>query len=1015
MRKSLIMFVIFLLAFPFMLNATGNIAGKITKVNGKPIESVSVMIPKIEKGTYSKENGSFFIKNIPAGKYEITAQYLGYKTETSTIEVVDGETSMVNFKLKKESIEVEGYTVNATRAIERKTPVAFSNVDTETIKEKYTTGDMPSMLDDIPGLFSTTSGMGEAEITMRGFDANKIQILINGIPVNDPESQVVYWSNWTGLASNVKSVQVQRGAGASLYGSGAFGGSVNIETMGTTSDQEFSIRTSTGWYSTDGKSANQYGEMKDYNPINYNIQLKYSSGKLFDNKFRYDLSAERKAGDYYVRGTEYDGWSFGVETENKLGSHVVNGSFIYAPQSHNQARSTFDPELGKFLGREFNFTNHDWQENKYLKPQFSLRDNWVITPQTKLMTNVFATFGKGGGSYANNIIFDASSGALLFKDLRSASSERRDFAKYAYYVYDQTGYMMDGFSYNETTGGGTFTWAGDDKTVYSGSNVFAGDKNHSWKMTSYNNHKQFGINSYLDHNINDNITFVLGAESRYWQADHYKEGTNFRYYDPTTADSVSTFDAFMVDYDYTTDVLNTSGFARAKIEIPFESYIQDVNIMLDGQYAVYYSSVEENLIPYFDINKQEFIDEGFYATKNDSVLVWEHLENGDSTQVTVRKFDDDDYSRTYDFFSPKMGVNINLNDNWNVLTNYSIVYKEPRVKDWYNRNEGPGVDQVILGKQKKLVPEKGETFEVGAGYRNDLFNSDITFYHTKYSDKIENASIGQGEQAYTATLNVGSAIHQGVELSFNSKFNNFDTNASATFSKNRWDDLSDLGVDQIFYENAADVENKVVPFSPEKMASASVGYTFHDMPLLGSLRLGLNAKWNDEYYTTYDNVYCKQEYYYDEDGNFVSMGEHEYVDNPGAGHYDWDPVNETYIVNASNSGDYDREWILRSSKLPEFFELNGSISYKFYLGNHETSIKLNVNNMLNKKDNYSKAAITKAYGMQIKNTDENGNVTWDDPTFGEAATSGNAEGSGYYPYLSPSPLLNVFLTMEIKF
>jgi hypothetical protein len=224
-----------------------------------------------------------------------------------------------------------------------------------------------------------------------------------------------------------------------------------------------------------------------------------------------------------------------------------------------------------------------------------------------------------------------------------------------------------------------------------------------------------------------------------------------------------------------------------------------------------------------------------------------------------------------------------------------------------------------------------------------------------------------------------------------------------------------LNIDQIFYEDAADVEDKVVPFSPEKMASASIGYTFQDMPLLGSLRIGLNAKWNDEYYTTYDNVYCKQEYYYDEDGNFVSMGEHEYVENPGGGHYDWDPINETYVVNASNNGDFDREWILRSSKLPEFFELNGSISYKFYLGNHETSIKLNVNNILNKKDNYSKAAITKAYGMQIKNTDENGNVTWDDPTFGEGATNGNSEGSGYYPYLSPSPLLNVFLTMEIKF
>jgi hypothetical protein len=70
-----------------------------------------------------------------------------------------------------------------------------------------------------------------------------------------------------------------------------------------------------------------------------------------------------------------------------------------------------------------------------------------------------------------------------------------------------------------------------------------------------------------------------------------------------------------------------------------------------------------------------------------------------------------------------------------------------------------------------------------------------------------------------------------------------------------------------------------------------------------------------------------------------------------------------------------------------------------------------VNNILNKKDNYSKAYITKAYGMKIRQADG----SLDDPVFGEAASSGNSTGGGYYPYLSPAPLLNVFLTLEYKF
>jgi outer membrane receptor protein involved in Fe transport len=509
--------------------------------------------------------------------------------------------------------------------------------------------------------------------------------------------------------------------------------------------------------------------------------------------------------------------------------------------------------------------------------------------------------------------------------------------------------------------------------------------------------------------ITENINLIIGAEGRYWQADHYKEGTEYRHYNPEDPDSISTFDAFMRDYDYTTDVINTSGFARAKINIPFDSGIESIHLMLDGQYAVYYSEVDENLIHFFDPIKGEFIEEGYYASKTDSIDVWVYETSGDSTQVRISKFDNDDYKRTFNFFSPKLGINVNLNDDWNVLANYSVVYKEPRVGDWYDRSDGPGVNQIVDGKEFDLVPEKGETIEGGLGYNHDSFKVDVTYYHTKYTDKIERITDLHGD---SKTINAGKATHQGIELSFEEKLGNFDTKASATFSKNRW---GDLNFEDIFYEKAEDVVGKVVPFSPEKMASAGIGYTFQEMPLSGNLRIGLNAKWTDDYYTTYDNVYCKQLYYYDDEENFQSIGEHEFVENIGEGHYDYDNETGEYNINFNNTGDYDREWIMQSSQLPAFLELNGSMSYRFYIGNHEASIKLHVNNILNKDDNYSKAYIGRAYGMQLKRVDEYGNISWDDPVFGEGASSGNSDGTEYYPYLSPAPLLNVFLTLEYKF
>jgi outer membrane receptor protein involved in Fe transport len=1009
-----------LIIFAAMLQAqTGKIAGKISNAEtGDAIEGVSVFLEDSQTGTYSKVNGTYQMLNVAAGEHTVHVRFMGYEQMESKAIVKSNETVVVNFQLKRSAVEIEGLSVTANRAIARETPVSFTDISEEIIKEKYTTGDMPQMLDDIPGLFATTSGMGEAEITMRGFDAQKIQILINGIPVNDPESQVVYWSNWTGLSSNVKSVQVQRGAGASLYGSGAFGGSVNIETMGSANESEFTIRNSTGYYTTDGKSATELGEMKDYTPINYNASIKYSSGKLFNDKFKFDVSVERKAGNYYVRGTEYDGWSYGLELENKLSNHVINTSFIYAPQKHNQARSTYDPELGKILGREFNFTNHKWQENKYLKPQLSIRDRWSFSPNSYLMTNLFLTSGKGGGSYANNIIFDASSGALLNKERRTEKKERQMFGKYAYLVYKETGYLIEGLEIDETTGYGNFTWAGDDEAIYVGTNTFDGDQYHTSKKTSYNNHNQIGLNSYFEKDVTDNINVIIGGEGRLWNADHYKEGSDLIYFNPEDPDSVSTLGTYMRDYDYSSLVMNTSGFARAKINIPFDSVIQNINLMLDGQYAIYHSEVEENLIKFYDPIADKYINEGYYISKTDSIDVTVYDANGDSTEVRVLKFEDDDYKRTFDFFSPKFGINVNINDYWNVLANYSIVYKEPRVTDWYDRDigsnqmGGPGVKQAdaygnIL---YDIVPEKGQTIEGGFGFKKNNIKIDATYYHTKYTDKIERADIGPVGQTKTATLNVGEALHQGVEFSVQGDFGYFDYNASTTFSRNRWEDLND-NYQEIFFEKAEDVEGKVVPYSPEKMASGGVGYTFQEMPLNGSLRIGLSCKWTDDYYTTYDNLYCKQLYFFDADSNFVSIGEHKYVENlDGTGGFSYNEEADEYVTS-NNQGDWDREWIMRSSKLPAFFELNGSLSYKFNIGDHEAAVKLNVNNIMNKDDNYSKAYIIKAYGMKIKQADG----SFIEPTFGEGANTGTGTDNTYYPYLSPSPLLNIFLTLEYKF
>jgi len=920
MKKILsivILSLLFILPYALFAAETGTIAGKVdVERTGTPLSAANVIIEGTSIGVLTKADGSFIMKNVPTGTYTVTASFLGYEKQTKTVEVKSDLTTTVMFSLRMKPIGIAGITVTATRAVKRETPIAFTNVGEEEISDKYTTEDMPQLLVSVPGVFSTTAGLGEGNLMMRGFDADKVQILLNGIPVNDPESQQTYWSDWTGLSSTVKSVQVQRGAGCSLYGSGAFGGSVNIETMGATvPDKLWTFRTSVGGYYTDDKVANGKGGMETYNPINYVASLKYNSGNLYGGKFNYSAMFERKIGDSYQPGTGYDGYSLGIETQNIWSSHVVNTSFISAPQKHNQARTTTDMALQDKLGRNYNRNNHVYQENYYNKPQFSIRDEWKISDKQSLLTNVFYTQGDGGGKYLNNEVFDVGTGEDTYLPT-SEYTDNKYFGRHARHIYETTGLVLTGYDPVDTT----YTSPGYDAVYVSkAANLPNTDYSHSLQNDSQSHNKQLGINTYYDYKLSKMLDVIVGGDFRRWVGYHFARSWNFRYAGGTYAQAQDR-------YSYHTTVTNLSGFLRTTAKP-----IEKLNIVFDGQYASYTSKVEEDPIEIFDYQQGNFTGEYYYATKD--------MKNDDGSL----KFTEDDYEKTYDFFSPKIGANYNLTDYLNILANYSIAYKEPRVGDWYSRSGGPNASQIwvdSLGVEHfygELNPEKTTTIEFGLGYDGTIFDATANYYITDYEDKIESTLLESGDYL---TINAGKARHQGLELGVNAVYGNFDASLSGTYSQNRWEKMN---VEKIFGVDADKVVDKVVPYSPEQMASGSIGYTFKNLPLDGKLRIGFSGNWWDEYYASYTNKYKLI------DGTEVD------------------------------------------AKLPYFLAINSNIRYAFKLGGKDASLRLDLNNINNRKDNYSSAYYGTDYG---RNDSLNGQ---------------------YYMYVNPAPLFNVFATVEVSF
>lgn len=143
-----------------------------------------------------------------------------------------GSSSFAQVKDSLRLVKLQEVQVVATRAA-AKTPFAFSNVSKEQIKKQNFGQDVPFLLTMTPSVVATSdagAGVGYTGVRVRGTDASRINVTANGVPLNDAESHALYWVDVPDFASSVEDLQIQRGAGTSTNGAGAFGASINMKT-----------------------------------------------------------------------------------------------------------------------------------------------------------------------------------------------------------------------------------------------------------------------------------------------------------------------------------------------------------------------------------------------------------------------------------------------------------------------------------------------------------------------------------------------------------------------------------------------------------------------------------------------------------------------------------------------------------------------------------------------------------------------------------------------------------------
>ena len=193
--------------------------------------------------TYSTPNGSINITDVMPGKYRITISHIGYKIYRDSVDLSLNRSGKVFF-LDPEMNFLDAAIITSVRASEY-TPTTFTNLNKEEINQFDQSKDFPFLLNMTPSTVISSdagNGIGYTGIRVRGIDPSRVNVTVNGIPINDAESQGMYWVNMPDIASSTESVQIQRGVGTSTNGAAAFGASVNIRTADI-SQKEFTRMT----------------------------------------------------------------------------------------------------------------------------------------------------------------------------------------------------------------------------------------------------------------------------------------------------------------------------------------------------------------------------------------------------------------------------------------------------------------------------------------------------------------------------------------------------------------------------------------------------------------------------------------------------------------------------------------------------------------------------------------------------------------------------------------------------
>jgi len=410
--RSIFPTILLALFLPGFVFAQYDVSGKVVAhETGQPLTGANVTVENKSFGATTDLNGEFSLSDIEKDTYTFRISFVGYRTKTRQVDVK--EDRELRFTLKNKATMTSEVLVEATRAADE-TPATTTKISGEEIEQQNFGKDMPYLLNQAPSVVSTSdagAGIGYTGMRIRGSDLSRTNVTINGIPLNDAESQRVFFVNIPDFASSTENIQIQRGVGTSTNGAGAFGATINIQSEQLAKEPYGELNNSVGYLPSKEHESwigTPFGRDKGlelnhpFNTVKHTAR--FGTG-LINDRFAVEGRLSKIASDGYIDraksnlGSFYlSGGYYGNQTIVKAitfgGKEKTYQAWYGVPEDSLSTNRTYN-SAGRYTDANGNTRFYENETDNYQQNHYQLHASHQFSPVLSANGALHYTYGRG--------------------------------------------------------------------------------------------------------------------------------------------------------------------------------------------------------------------------------------------------------------------------------------------------------------------------------------------------------------------------------------------------------------------------------------------------------------------------------------------------------------------------------------------------------------------------------------------------------------------------------------------